>query len=145
MAPDGMNMNPNSDSIPDALNTPSHSGGESCAVDATNEKDRGAIRNAVKQWPKRFAAITPERKAKWVAQLEEAGDVASDLMRNAEETPVRLKAADTVNSVVRTAGMLEGLNQADEHLAEKHAREDAGKGPTVTHKLYGVNAPVEAV
>lgn len=83
-------------------------------LDMANERDRGLLRRAIggegshrKRWP-----IPDAIKAKAAEKL----DAALDKVDSIED------AKDYVNSVsscVRTLGMLEGQNQADDHLAVK--------------------------
>jgi hypothetical protein len=86
------------------------------AVDATDPKDQGAIRAATRRWPKRWAGIDAAKKAKWLAQLEKAGDAAEQRLYDIDDG---LEAAKVVVSVVKTAAAIEGQNQADEHLQVK--------------------------
>jgi len=104
---------------------PIHSGGG--GIDATDPKDQAAMRKAMTSWPARWRGITPERKEKWVAQLVQAGDAASDLVESAADAETRLSAIGAMTSVVRTAAMIEGQNQNDDHLRDKNERLDAGK------------------
>jgi hypothetical protein len=86
------------------------------AIDATNPKDQGSIRRALTSWPKRWAGIDAAKKAKWLAQLERAGDAAEQRLYDIDDG---LEAAKVVVSVVKTAAAIEGQNQADEHLQTK--------------------------
>ena len=90
------------------------SGGDG-GVDPITEADRGAIRKAMQRWPKRWAGIDAAKKKKWTDQLECAGDVAETLMNQADDADTKLNAAKTLVSVVKTAAMMEGQNQSDEH------------------------------
>jgi len=89
-------------------------GGDSY-LDPTNELHRANIREAVKRWPRRWAGIDAAKKKKWTDQLECAGDVAETLMNQADDAETKLNAAKTLVSVVKTAAMMEGQNQSDEH------------------------------
>ena len=84
-------------------------------VDPRCEADRGAIRKASQRWPRRWAGIDAAKKKKWTDQLECAGDVAETLMNQADDAETKLNAAKTLVSVVKTAAMMEGQNQSDEH------------------------------
>lgn len=115
---------------------PGGAGAVTSAIDATNEKDRGLIREAVKRWPKRWPGVDDAKKQKWLNQLERAGDVAEGLLDNADPG-MRLDAARTVVSVVKTAHAIEGQNQADEHLAFKAENPGAAAdtGPAVIFNI----------
>ena len=105
--------------------TPPVNAGGVSAIDLTDEKDRGMVRNAMRHWPRRWAGITADRKAAFVDGLVEANEAARKLVKDGEADIV-LKAAGTLASVARTAAMMEAQVQADEHLEDKNARIDAG-------------------
>lgn len=102
------------------------SGDRFAAIDPANPKDQALIRQAVKRWPKRWRGLDDAKKDSFVAGLVEAHDTARDLMRNAIDPKDQLDAANLVLSAVKTAAVIEGQNQADEHLEDKNARLDAG-------------------
>lgn len=100
------------------------------------------IRQAKKNWPKRWKGIDDAKKAKWLNQLETAGDAAMKVLerptrlvtdtsgQTAEvlDSEIALKAVNAVVSVVKTAAAIEGQNQADEHLEAKLETPGAGDG-----------------
>lgn len=102
------------------------SGGADSGLDLTSPADQALARQAVKNWPKRWRGITSDKKEKWVEQLARAGDAAADLV-DSPDPQTRLQAVSAMTSVVRTAAAIEGQNQADEHVADKNERLDAGK------------------
>lgn len=87
-------------------------------LDLSDERDRGTLRRAVDDGPKRrrWGGITDELKAKYVAALNVALRLA---LEHGDNRGIR--------GCVDTLAKLEGQNQADEHLADKNARIDAGK------------------
>ena len=95
-------------------------------LDLTDEKDRGMVREAMKRWPRRWRGLTEAVKEEMAASLRAANSVAIELAQSNDPT-VRLDAAKTITSVVRTAVAMEGQNQADDHLEAKNERLDAGK------------------
>jgi hypothetical protein len=109
-------------------------GGAETAIDLASERDRGLVRQAMKNWPKRWAGLDAVKKATFTKQLADAGDAAANLLQ-ASDADLALKAAATVASIVRTAAMMEGQNQADEHVEDKNSRLDQGK---VTERVEGV-------
>jgi len=94
-------------------------GAKSSSIDATNEKDRGLIRQAMKNWPKRWGGLDAEFKAQIVEDLKVASASAKTL-----DDPQA--AAQILVSVAKTAVAMEGQQQADDHLADKNERLDAG-------------------
>lgn len=98
----------------ESQNTPNLSGGG--ALDLSDPRDRAAIRNAIKEWPKRFRAITPEKRDNWVNDLEDARATAKDIA-DGDGTPMEMKlqAVQVVRSCVQTSGMLDTMQQRDEH------------------------------
>jgi hypothetical protein len=112
----------------DGAHLPSASGGAQFnAIDPADPKDQALVRQAVKRWPKRWRGLDDAKKDKFVAGLEEAHDTAREIMRGAVDPKDQLDAAGLVLSAVKTAAIIEGQNQADEHLEEKNARLDAGQ------------------
>lgn len=102
------------------------SGGE--VIDLRTEKDRGLIRQAVKSWPKRWRGMTPEFKDKCIQQLSEAlAEV--DLI---EDVDKRVMAR---TSIVKTAAVIEGQNQKDEHIEVEQ------KNPQVVEHRHFVVPP----
>lgn len=91
-------------------------GGARSNLSMANAKDRAALREAIKRWPKRWRGLTDEFKAECVDGLREAMRVA----RHEGD-------ANAIAGIVRTAAMIEGQNQADEHLLEKYERIDNGQ------------------
>ena len=74
-----------SDAGKDTGGSPTASGGagyvpDGSALDMTDPKDQAMARSAIARRPARWRGITAERKEKWVAQLVQAGDAASDLV-----------------------------------------------------------------
>jgi len=119
---DGKNLGEPGGIVPGGAST-TPSGG----LDLTDPKDQALARQAMQRWPKRWRGISSERKEKWVAQLVQAGDAASDLVENSPTPEIQLSAIAAMTSVVRTAAAIEGQNQADDHAQEKAERLDAGK------------------
>ena len=105
--------------------TPMHSGGGDSALDLTNERDRGLVRKATRQWPKRWAGLDPEFKSRCKKQLEIAIDEADSVAMSGTEGAVA-EAAKIRLSVVKTAVMMEGQNQKDDHA-------EAGVASTTTN------------
>ena len=78
------------------------------------------IRTLATRYPKRWGGVSDEVKARVVGELVAALDEVPQV-----DKPE--KRADIRASVARTFAMIEAQNQADDHLAEKNARLDAGK------------------
>lgn len=118
-------------------------GGVPTSIDLTSEKDRALVRNAMRSWPKRWRGLSEEFKEQCVKDLRAAGDTARAMLTDEEKAESAIKA---IASIVKTATVMEAQNQADEHMAEKYARIDAGLA-TDSHdlKLYGKDAPTDAV
>jgi hypothetical protein len=109
------------------------------AIDLTTEADRAMTRRLMARYPSRWRGITPEVKDKMVSGLVQAADVARDAMNAGGEAAI--DGANVMLSAVRTTVAIEAQIQADDHLADKHARIDAGLSTEVTeHKLYSVEA-----
>lgn len=104
------------------------SGGVACAVDPGSERDRGAIREAIRRWPRRFKALTPERLDEFVEGLVEAREAA----RQVEDPATRAKILD---SCAKTATMMEAIHQRDDHKA---ADLDRGASDTTVNVNVGV-------
>lgn len=106
----------------EAQTTPIPSGGEPTALDMGNERDRGALRQAIKNWPKRFRGITDARKDRWLNDLDEARDKARGVVMDID--PV--EGVKAIVSIVKTELAMELANQKDEHVAA-----GVGAGATV--------------
>jgi hypothetical protein len=100
----------------ESLPTPSLSGG---AIDATNPKDQALIRNAIKEWPKRWRGLTDSFKERCVRDMEWAAE-------QARLAPDPLEGAKVLTSIAKTVVAMEGQQQADDHLADKNSRLDSG-------------------
>jgi hypothetical protein len=112
----------------DGASRPTAAGGDRfTSIDPADPKDQALIRQAVKRWPKRWRGLDEAKKDSFVAGLAEAHDTAREIMRGAVDPKDQLDAANLVLSAVKTAAIIEGQNQADEHLEEKNARLDAGQ------------------
>lgn len=106
------------------------------SIDATQETDRAMIRHAVRNWPRRWAGLDDEFKRQVVKDLGMASDHARTL-------PDPIAAAQILVSVAKTAAMMEGQHQADEHLADKNARLDAGKlTENIAGQVFVIPPPV---
>ncbi len=91
-------------------------GGAPSTLDMSIAKDRAILRDAMRQWPKRFRAITPEKRDNWVNDLEDVRATAKNIADNGTlPAELRLKAADSVRACVLTSGMLDSMQQKDEH------------------------------
>ena len=97
------------------------------SIDLTDPKDRGLIRTAMTWWPKRWRGLSPEFKDRCVDQLTTAIDEVGNVDDLAKRVATRV-------DIVRTAAMLEGQNQKDEHHAE-------GDRVNVTHEVWTVAPP----
>ena len=106
--------------------TPMHAGGDGSSFDLTTERDRGLIRKATRQWPKRWAGLDPAFKARCKQQLEVAIDEADNVAMSGHEGALA-EAAKIRLSVVKTAVLMEGQNQSDEHLFHKTDTDGAEK------------------
>jgi len=88
-------------------------------LDMTDERDRGLLRRRVSDPTnkrRRWGEITEEFKSDAVRALKYALRLATEK-----------QDARGIRGIVQTLGMLEGQNQADEHLAEKYERLDNDK------------------
>lgn len=97
------------------------------AIDANDPKDHALVRQVVKRWPKRWRGIDDAKKTKFVEGLAAAHDKAMSTMQDSHDPELAMQAASLVLSAVKTAAVLEGQNQADDHMEEKNARIDEGK------------------
>jgi hypothetical protein len=100
----------------ESLAAPNLSGG---AIDATNPKDQALIRNAIKEWPKRWRGLTDSFKERCVRDMEWAAE-------QARMAPDALEGAKVLTSIAKTVVAMEGQQQADDHLADKNSRIDSG-------------------
>ncbi len=116
-------------------------GGAKCALDMTDERDRGMVRRALTKYPRRWAGVDDAFKAEMIEGLKEAAAVARECIATRVDP---LDAAKVIASVVRTAVAIEDQCQKDEHRAEDHARMDNGQA-TQAVQLYGIGTPVDAV
>jgi hypothetical protein len=126
-------------------------------IDPASEKDRGAIRRAAARWPKRFRGIDDEKKARWLASLDMAENVARQVIQEggqrftlgrgegtAEVIDTPLEAAKVLISVVKTGALFEGMNQSDDHkdaeldVREKHPLGTGGN--TYIHNTVNVES-----
>lgn len=107
---------------------PITSGGAASALDLTNPKDQGLARQAMKNWPKRWRGLTEEFKDRCAKQLQIAIDEADSLALAGPEGIA--EAAKIRLSAVKTAAMMEGQNQSDEHLLYK-TTEDGEEKSTI--------------
>lgn len=116
--------------------SPIASGGASIALDLKTEADRGALRTAIKRWPKRYRAITPEFADQLVHQLEEAMEEVSDIEDIA-------KRVDARTSIARTGAMMIGQEQKDDH-AEAGVGDNGTTNIHIGDKVLVVPPPVRA-
>lgn len=79
------------------------------AIDATTERDRGLLRKAMRDWPRRWRGLTPELKDRFTDDLK----LASEAARAATESNP-LEAAKVLASVTRTGAMMEAQQQTDD-------------------------------
>ena len=127
----------------DTLNAPANdAGGAGCALDMTNERDRGLIRREAKRNPKRWAGVTEAVKAAVVNGLLKAQSRAEELVSSGPD--VAIPAINALSSIGKTFVAIDALEQKEEHRAEDLDRMDSGK-PTQAVQLYGVGTPVEDV
>lgn len=112
----------------DAMSTPE---------DFSKQADAGMVHNYITRHPKRWAGLSEEVKAIFLRGMVRVAGIADSMMDSPETTEPGVAA---MLSAAKVAVLMEGQNQADEHLDAKHAREDAGAGPTVTMKLYGLSS-----
>ena len=97
------------------------------AIDPADPKDQAMVRKAAKRWPKRWSGIDDAKKTRFVEGLAAAHDKAMSTMQDSHDPELAMQAASLVLSAVKTAAVLEGQNQADDHMEEKNARIDEGK------------------
>lgn len=104
--------------------------GGGTSVDMASEKDRGMVRRIIQQYPRWKVPETD--KDEYLLGLKEANRVARAHLTDPDHS---LDAARTVASIVKTAAMIEGQNQKDEHEARQDERERAAlnkpDGPTI--------------
>jgi hypothetical protein len=94
-------------------------------LDMTDERDRGLVRRSFGGGHHKRWGVTDNDKADFVKALRVA-------LRYALEK----QDHRGIRGCVDTLAKLEGQNQADEHLAEKYARVDAGKATeNVSHQM----------
>jgi len=77
------------------------------------------------RWPNRWRGLTDSFKERVVRDLEWAAEQA----RMADDP---IAGAKVMASVAKTVVAMEGQQQADDHLADKNARLDAGKPTEIT-------------
>lgn len=96
---------------------PIPSGGAASSLDLSDVRDQALARQAMKNWPKRWAGLSEEFKNRCAQQLKIAIDEADALAMTGPEGVA--DAAKIRLSVVKTAVAMEGQNQADEHMLHK--------------------------
>jgi hypothetical protein len=116
-------------------------GGAGCALDMTNERDRGMVRESIKRGKRRWAGVDDDLKRILTDGLKSAAMVAGEYMSTRVDP---LEAAKVLASVAKTVVAMESQCQADEHRAEDHERIDSGKA-TGAIKLYAHEAPTHLV
>lgn len=89
------------------------------SLDLTTDADRALVHKAMVRWPKRWRGLSESFKERCVRDLEWAAEQA----RLANDP---LEGAKVLTSVAKVAVQMEAQQQADEHLADKNARLDAG-------------------
>ncbi len=97
------------------------------SIDLNNEKDRGAVRNAMRHWPRRWSDMDDGSKGEYAAALLLANKAAVAALRSAESTGELVQLTGAIASIVRTAVMMEGQNQTDYWNNDKNERLDSGK------------------
>jgi hypothetical protein len=113
--------------------------GKGPSIDLTQEADRAMVRRLFAKHRNIWPGIDDGVKAVMVAGLCESASVARGAMAAGGEAA--LAGANIMTSTARTVVAMVAQVQADLHLAEKHARIDAGLSTEVTeHKLYSVEA-----
>lgn len=114
-------------------------------LDPSNPKDQAMIRREMTRHPKRWRGITDEVKDTIVAITVKAAQASAGMIDSGDPHLID-SGVRGATSAARTLAMIEGQNQADEHLAEKNARLDAGlTTENVGMKLYGTDAPINDV
>lgn len=102
-------------------------GAEFASIDPADPKDQAMVRKAAGRWPKRWRGIDAEKKERFVHGLVAAHDKALETMTAAADPELAMQATALVLSAIKTAAVLEGQNQADDHLQDKNDRLDSGK------------------
>jgi len=110
-------------------NNPPILSGRELSVDLTTERDRGLIRNAIKERPRRWAGMSAHIKEQCIEQLRRAMEEVESI----DNLPERVKAR---TSIAKTLTMIEAQNQKDEHHA---AEVDTPK--QVEHRHFVVPPP----
>lgn len=96
------------------------------SLDMADEKDRGLLRRAV------AGHVTKNKR--WHGVDDGLKERATRALGIAIEIAVASQDARNIAGCVKTLAVLEGQNQADEHLEEKYARLDSGQATeTVQH------------
>lgn len=100
------------------------------SLDMASDKDRGVLRRCLddgsaKSKRPRWPSIDDETKSRYVKALNIALSIS-----------LRKEDQRGINGCVKTLAMLEGQNQADEHLDEKYARLDSGKATETVNQLH---------
>lgn len=130
-------------------NEPQSTAGRGEAIDLTDPKDQAMVRRFIRQCPTAWRTVDKRLKAKWVGQLEAAGDSAMRIMQNPVETKagefgeqhevmspsLELAAAKVVASVVKTGMAIEGQNLKVRMKREEYDRLDAGKATNRTEHV----------
>lgn len=106
---------------------PIPSGGAATSLDMTSERDRGLVRQAIKNWPRRWAGLDKEKRARLVESLMVADEAARTIDDPAEK-------AKAIASIVRTGVMMEGQHQADQHAVYKAVQPQ--QAPTVNVAVF---------
>lgn len=113
------------------INTPSgaivRGGAEFASIDPADPKDQAMVRKAAGRWPKRWRGIDAEKKDRFVHGLVAAHDKALETMTAASDPELAMQATALVLSAIKTAAVLEGQNQSDDHVQDKNDRLDSGK------------------
>lgn len=103
-------------------------------IDASDPKDRGLIREAIKRWPKRWRGLSPELKDKIAGQLETACAKLNEINDPSEW----IKAARCIQA---TAIDMEGQVQKDEHIEHENELQADGIIPaSFQFNIYAASA-----
>ena len=104
------------------------------ALDMHDPKDRATVRKAIADWPRRFLAISPEKRTRWINDLDDIRSSALALIDGAP-TDIKLKAIAEVRSCVATSAAIDAVEMRGEmavaaarlkdlHHIEKMEQED---------------------
>ena len=108
-------------------------------LDMDKPQDQALLRNYIVRNKRRWAAMTDEKKAAIVSDLDAARHVARQILDGSPDAETTMYAIGAIASIAKTMAVIEGQNQKDE-IADREL-EKADKVQVHEHRHYVVKPP----